>query len=349
MARWVEFLGRFGSRRTVVGLQVLVVMLTVVPVGAQSVKSLTKLTVGYSMLNTDSMALYVAKERGLFRNYGLDVDLTFIPGGREHMQGIVAGSIPIGSSSGPIAIQAVAGEADAVIILGFINRFPYHFWASPRIRRPEDLKGKRVAISGFGAASHAGVLFALKQMGLYPKRDGITVVVIGPEPQRLAALRAGGVDGTVLTTVFAPIAKEAGLTLLADLTKLTLPWQHTALVTTRRYLRSQPQIVESVLEGIIEGYAYVLDPQNQRFVLRIIASYLKFDRVEQAEDGYKETIAMYEKKPYPTVQGVKNVIDFLKETDERMARIKPEDVVDLGPLRKLDQAGFIDRLYAKRK
>ena len=349
MAGWMGFLDRFGSRRTLVGLHVLAVMLMVVPAGAQPVKSLTKLTVGYSMLNADSMALYVAKERGLFRNYGLDVDLTFIPGGREHMQSIVAGSVAIGSSSGPIAIQAVAGEADAVIILGFINRFPYHFWASSRIRRPEDLKGKRVAISGFGAASHAGVLFALKQMGLDPKRDGITVVVIGPEPQRLAALRASGVDGTVLTTVFAPVAREAGLTLLADLTKLTLPWQHTALVTTKRYLRSQPQIVEGVLEGILEGYAYVLDPQNQRFVLRTIASYLKFDRVEQAEDGYKETLAMYEKKPYPSVEGVRNVIEFLKETDERMARVRPEDAVDLGPMRKLDRAGFIDRLYAKKR
>ena len=181
---------------TLLGL-VLALPLTFV-LGVAGAQELEKVVIGHSSLRNDIAFLWVPQQLGLFKKNGIDPTIVFISGGVRMIQAIVSQSAPIGSVGAALVSSAAAGGADTVMILGITNLLTYDVWAKPEIKRPEDLKGKTLAISGFGGSSHVASFLMLKHFGLEDKRDGITFLVIGDEPTRAQALIAGRIDATIV-------------------------------------------------------------------------------------------------------------------------------------------------------
>jgi len=136
-------------------------------------QDLEKVVIGHSSMRNDIAFLWVPQQVGIFRKNGLDPTIVFISGGVRMTQAIVAGSAVAGSVGATLVTTAVAGGADAVMIMGITNRLTYDVWAKPEIKRPEDLKNKTLAISNFGSSSHLASFLMLKYFGLDEKRDGI--------------------------------------------------------------------------------------------------------------------------------------------------------------------------------
>jgi len=137
-------------------------------------QELEKAVIGHSSLRNDIAFLWVPQELGLFKKNGVDPTIVFISGGVRMIQAIVSESAPIGLVGAALVTSAAAGGADTVMIMGITNLLTYDVWARPEIKRPEDLKGKTLAISGFGGSSHIASFLMLKHFGLEEKRDGIT-------------------------------------------------------------------------------------------------------------------------------------------------------------------------------
>jgi NitT/TauT family transport system substrate-binding protein len=236
--------------------------------------------------------------------------------------------------------SAVAGGSDTVLVLGITNRLTYDIWAKPEIKRPEDLRGKTLAISSFGSSSHVACFLMLQHFKMDEKKDRITFLAIGDEPTRAQALIAGRIDSTIVDPSVSGALKERGFSYLGNLQQLGVPFVNNALVSTRRYLKEHPRTAEAVVKSIVEGNAYMLNPANRAKVTEILGKYLRLGEKE-AEKAYEDLLPKVERKPYPSMDAVKATIQVMGLRNPKIAQIKPEDLVDVSILQKLEQTGFV--------
>jgi len=273
------------------------------PVTAQE---LEKLAIGHSNLRNDIAALWVPKEIGIFRKNGLDPNIVLITGGQRMTQALLSASAPLGFTGATPVVTAVAGGADTVMILGINNKLTYDIWAKPEIKKPEDLKGKSLAISSFGSSSHVASFLMLQHFKLDEKRDRITFLAIGDEPTRAQALIAGRIDATIIDPSVSLQIKDRGFTYLGNLEPLGVPFVNNALVSTRLFLKNKLRTAESVVRSIVEGNAFMLNPANRSKVTEILAKHLRLSG-EEARRTYEDLIRTWTPSKRPSRSWVRAI------------------------------------------
>ena len=238
-----------------------------------------------------------------------------------------------------------------MILAGTIHIMPYQFWVLPQVRQPADLKGKRVAISTFGSGSHLAAEIALQVLGLDPVRDKIAIMQVGTQADRVAALVSGRVDATVFEPGFGQPAREKGLTMISDLTKLDTPYLNTVLVASRRYAKENPQIIDSFLKGTIDGLAFLPNPANEKAVKNVLARRLKLTTPQSIQVMYDTTLEIHAKTKVPNVPvaGVQNMIDVLLRINPRLAKVKAADLIDSSFIERLEKSGYINEAMKRSR
>ena len=303
-----------------------------------------KFLLGYSSFSSNQTALWVAKDEGLFKRYGSDPDLILIEGGTRGAQALISGDIPIMGMSGQPVISARARGADLTMFAGMVNKMNYILVTLQAIKKPEDLKGKRIGAAQVGTASYHAVLLGLKHWGLDARRDRITILQLGNQAARVGSLQSGGSDAIIVNPGLGPVLKERGNSILADFTELPIPYPQQTMSIRERTIKNDPEFVERALKGIVAGNSFSLDPRNKERVKQVIAKYLRLDRVEKAEEHYQSALKVLPPKPYVDSAGIASMIEFIAESDPLVAKIKPEMVINHSILKKLDDSGFIDQL-----
>ncbi|HEX2244248.1 MAG TPA: ABC transporter substrate-binding protein, partial [Gammaproteobacteria bacterium] len=177
-----------------------------------------KLLIAHGAISNNVAPLWIAKEQGIFRKYGIEADLVFIIAGRA-MQAMLAGQVPVGLVGGTHVTNANTGGGDFTMILGLENKLDYIFVAKPAIKGAEDLKGKRVAIGTPAGSASLATYVSLDHLGLVPRRDNIVLLGIGGVPERMGALRSGSVEATSLSPEFGQVVVSEGFRVLVDLGK----------------------------------------------------------------------------------------------------------------------------------
>jgi len=314
------------------------------PVFAQ----LIRLNVGYSAISGDQLPAWVAKEAGLFEKNGLDVRLIFFTGGTTAVLALISGDVPISQVAGNGVVHSALGGSDIVMVAGGVTSLNYWLMGRPDVKTPEQLRGGSVAISRFGSATDFIARFALQRVGLTPGKD-VTLVQIGSAPARLDATLTGRVDACVINPPASFIAQKKGLTVLADVAKLGLVIQHTGAATTRKFIREHPDIVRKYVKSQVEAIHRIYTDKESS--VKVLNKYFggNVDReiLEKTWEGLT-TEAMLPKKQYPTLEGLRTVLEPLAEKDPKAKAAKPEQFADLSFIRELDQSGYIDSLYKKR-
>jgi ABC-type nitrate/sulfonate/bicarbonate transport system substrate-binding protein len=307
----------------------------------------TKFLLGYSSFSSNQIPLWVAKDEGLFKRYGTDPDLILIEGGTRGAQALISADIPIMGMSGQPVISARARGADLTMIAGMVNKMNYVLVGGPGVKKPEDLKGKRIGAAQAGTASYHAVLLGLKHWGLDARRDRITILQLGNQGARVASLQSGGSDAIIVNPGLGPSLKERGNNIIADFTELPIPYPQQTVSVRERSIKSDPDFIERVLKGAVAGNVFSMEPRNKERVKQITAKYLRLDSVEKAEEHYQSALKVMTLKPYVDVAGIASMIEFIAESDPLVAKVKPEMVINHTVLKKLDDSGFIDQL-AKR-
>ncbi|MBI4528214.1 MAG: ABC transporter substrate-binding protein [Deltaproteobacteria bacterium] len=308
----------------------------------------TKLAAGYGAISADQLVIWVAKDAGIFARNNLEVQLVYFTGGAMSVMAMVSGDTPIIQASGPGIVSAALGGADAVYVAGGIVTLDYQLLTQPEIKTPEQLKGGSVAIARFGGAADFVVRFALAKIGLNPLKD-VTIAQIGSTPERLAALESRRVQATVLVPPTTFMAQKKGFHLLADVSTLGLAYQHQGVATTRRYIRERPDVVRNFVKSYIEA-VHRLKTDRQTGI-KVLAKYHRLDDRELLEKTYDNAIADNKLPPkqYPTLEGLKTILDQLAQKDPKAKAAKPQDFVDNRFIEEFDKSGFIDSLYGQRK
>lgn len=302
---------------------------------------------GYASLSSNQTPMWVAKDQGFFKRFGLDVELILIEGGTRGAQALISGDLPVISMAGQPVISARARGSDLVLIGGVINKMNYILASVPGIKKPEDLRGKRVGITQIGSSSYHAIILALKHWGMDARKDRVTTLQVGNQAARVASLETGGSDAVIVNPGLAATLKQRGFNILADFSELPIAYPQQVLGARERGLKTDPDLMERILKGFVAGNAFTLDPKNKERVKAVLARYLKLGNTALAEEHYQSAIKILPKKPYVDLAGISSMIDFMAETDPLVARVKPEQVIDHSILKKLDAAGFLDHPFGK--
>ncbi len=114
---------------------------------------------------------------------------------------------------------------------------------------------------------------------------------------------------------------------------------------TAEYLHKQPRLVEGVLQALIEGLAFTVAPANKPLVLKTLTRKLGVTDPSALEEGYQEILTGLDRKPYPSLESMKNIQRLAKIREPRLGNINVESIVYDSLMRRLDSSGFIDRVY----
>ena len=317
------------------------------PLSFYSVASaqLTKMTVGYSALAAGQLPAWMAKESGIFRNNGLDVQLVYFRGGTIATMALLARETPLSQVAGPAIVSASLRGADAVMVAGGNVLTEWWLMTRPEIKTAEQLKGSSVAIIIFGGLADFMARIALKRLGVSPAKD-VTMVQMSGVPEQLSALETGKVQAAMLPLPGNFVAQKKGFN---NLVTVRLPYQSGGVATTRTFIREHPDIVRRYVKSQVEAIHRI--KTDRETAIRVLAKYLALQDQEMLERTYDDmsTDDKLSPKQYPTLEGIKNILEPLAEKDPKAKAAKPEDFVDMQFIKELDESGFIDDLYKGKK
>ena len=328
-------------------LLALIIFVLVVPIVgvSSSVAAATKLIVGYAAINARVSPLWIADEQGYLKKYDLQVEQVYLRGAPTLVAGLASGDIQLGRSGGSATLAAIAAGHDFKIVATFSSRNTYDFIARPNIKRAEELRGKKITVTSIGGTTWMGVLLWLEHFGLEPQRDNILLHVIGDQNVQAQSVETGIADAAALDGVWSKRLKQKGFTVLGEYSDLNQRIVGQAMIVPHTFLTQRPDIVENYLKAEIEALAFALAPKNKPAVLRTLAKRLKTDAAG-AEEGYLDLLKGVDRKPFPSLDGLRNVQRMLRTRTPKIGEIKAEEVIDARIIRKLDESGFIDRAYA---
>jgi len=302
----------------------------------------TKVVISFAILSEREAALFVARDQGFFRKQGLDVELVYVANAPVALASLAHGDSQMntGSPSGPI-LGAMAGGLDVAFVAGLVNKLTGTIVSTAEIKSPADLKGKTIGVTSIGGGNWAFTMLALEHWGLDVKRDKITIRIIGSDSVRAQAITTGAIDATQLSAyAYAVALKRQGSNILADMRDWGVPYQGTTVLARRSFVSQSPDVVEKVLTALVESIAFIQDPANKPAVLKSLAKALRLAKVEEAADGYDIARTVYERRLFPTADGIRNIIRLLGASNEKIRGLKAEDLIDDRTVKRMEQKGL---------
>ncbi len=306
----------------------------------------TKSNLSSSVTSESMTHVWVARERGLFKKYGLEMQFILMPRNPLAIAALLAGEIDAAIIGPGHLVNAGLSGAELAGIANFNQKLDFRLNTRPDIKKPEDLRGKRIAVSGPGSTSHLVSMLALQGLSIDPAK--ITFLTIpGTEMNRRLALESGSVDATTLRGAMGEVYANKGYTLLYNLKSAGVTLPQNMLVTTRRTAATKPQVIEGYLKATIEAIAMINDPANRELVSRLLAANLRLSNPADVEESYQAVIGNYERAPHTTVEGMKRLQKLLTQLNPKIAEVRVETLIDNSFMNKLESSGFIQGLYKK--
>lgn len=330
------------KRRVVIACVIATGLVRFSPAAAQD-----KVRMGLSSVSALHTATWVAEERGLFRKHGLDAEVIVTgQGGTAGISALLANDIQLVSSAGDLLAAAALRGGDTVMLAGVVNKGLQRIMTVPEIKSPADLKGKRVGVTRIGAVSQVVLLMMLQRWKMNP--NDVQVMQLGSSPNMLVSLDKKGIEAAVLTIPSMFVAEDRGYRVLLDMADTDIYYLHTMIGTTRAYLRNNRDKVVRYLKGFLEGIAFV--KQHRKDSVDIVKKKLRIG--PEQEKNLERSIDLisvkyYEQLPYASLRGVETVLGFIEKDNPKAKSADPKSLVDDGPLREIDQSGFVKMLYRR--
>ncbi len=282
--------------------------------------------------------VWIPKDAGIYAKYGLDPEIIFFNSGGLSLVTLIAGEVSIALSSGSDIVPAVLSGAPVFLISSYAEKIPLTLVTSPEIRTVGALKNKKIAISRFGSNTDVAVRYLISHAGMDPQKD-VTILQVGDQSSRFAALKNGSVDATVIGPPSTLIARKLNLNLLVNLASTDLEFQYAGLATTKSYLSSRPDIVERFVKAFVEGIHFA--KKNKERALKYMAKHLQ-GSVEELEESYDEMVLKVVKvDPSISERGMKAVLAQTALRIPGAKNAKTEDFINLEIINKLKRENFI--------
>src|SRR3989338_2671524 len=310
------------KRKTQAALLALALFFSASPARPQYVK----LKVAYPTTVGSMGVVWVTKEAALFEKHGLNVEMIYIAGSSKIVQAILAG-------------------ADLVMLAGPNHRPGQKLMVKPEIKSREGLKGKKLGVTRFGTSDDFLLRYILNQWGIQPDRE-VALIQMGGSQEVLAGLSSRAIDGGMISSPLNLRALKLGFEMLVDLSAIGVDYQGAGVVTTRSYVREYPDVVRRYLKAYVEGLHRFKTDRD--FSLKVLAKYSRIGERDMLEETYNHyAVKVMPRAPYPTMKGIRLVLDEIGARSPKAREIAPDSLVDLSYLKEIDSSGFIKALYER--
>ena len=296
--------------------------------------------IAYGVSGENPTALWVGVEQGFYRKHGLNVETIFMRNGPLSMSAMVSGDVQMNFTSANNVLNAAAAGMDVVVVANVIAHGDGVFMARPEIQKPEELKGKSVAIQSIGGGGWANNMLCLDYLNLDPERDKIQFVVLGDQPSRVQALESGRVQASWIGYTFSEPLKKKGYTAFVDLGRAPIPYMGSSLVTRRQFVRQDPKNIEGIIKGTLDAVRFIAKPENKKAVTQTIMSHLRLSRPEEAEVSYQAIQNLYSNDLLPKAAGVKKIHQILSRANPNLRKMNPEEIVEDSLILKIHASGY---------
>jgi NitT/TauT family transport system substrate-binding protein len=307
-------------------------------------KLLKKINWGVTSLSAGNWIPWIAKEAKIYEKHGLDVELILLRGSGQTSAALLGGSIFASPVALPTVMLADLSGADLINVAHTVPGVQTKMLVKPEIKRPEDLRGKRIATSSLGSLGDFLFKYLLRKHGLDPNRE-IVWLSIGTPPERLQALFTGAVDGTEVSYPFDAQAERKGFRVLFDARKEVV-YPSMSIVTRRKNIVEDRDTVMRMVKAHVEGIAYFKN--NKDFSIRVLSKQLRINDRDTLENSYETFKQDFISVPYPITKGLEATYDYVAQTRPEIRNRKPEEFVDASFIAELDKSGFIKKLYEQR-
>ncbi|HEY1373306.1 MAG TPA: ABC transporter substrate-binding protein [Candidatus Binatia bacterium] len=315
----------------------LLAVLAAAPLQAQT----KRIPVAYSAISATQTGFYLTKDVGIFEKNGLTVDPVYVAGGTRIAQALIAGEFPVALAGGAIVNANLAG-GDLAFVGGVVNVPAFYVYVNPSIKKPEDLKGKALGITTYGSSTDFTLRYLVRKWGLEPDRD-VKIIQAGGQPEILAGMQAGALQGGNLSSPGDFKARKLGFTLLADFKNVGLDYPTVSLVSTRSYIKKDPETVRRFMMAYSEGVHRLFT--DKELGIKIIAKYTRTQDREILEASYAYATNFIEKTPRLPVKGIETILEQLSATNPKAKQHKAEDFVDASFYNELEKSGFFKNLW----
>ena len=303
-----------------------------------------KIRVGQGSISLQSGLMHIGKDRGLFAKYGLTTETIYIPGGSTNVQVLVSGNLDLSQLSGAPGVAANLEGADIVYFASLLDKLNYQLITRPEIKGVEQLKGKKFGVSRYGSSADFGMRAMLKRVGVDPLKEA-TILQIGDEPARIAAIKSGNIDGTVANAPFGIEAERLKLNVLADSVKMDIPFFNTGLLGSKRFLDKQEARVMNFLRAYLEAIKIL--KTEREYSIKALAQFTRVQNLKAVQEGYDYFVKQLEPVPYPSVVAMQAVVDQIAETNPKARGVDAKNYVTDRYLKRLEEEGFVKKIWGK--
>ncbi len=328
-------------RRALLGILPVLLLMAAAPAPAAE-----KFTTIYSARVMAQALPWIAEEAGLFKKYNLDHNLVFIASSSIVTAALLGGDPDMTMTGGVGNVIAfVRGSTEIVYVGSVKNLMTQNIVAGGNLKRPEDLKGKRIAVSRIGSNSHYFTIQALRRHNMEPNRD-YTFLQSGGDPESFTALLAGGVEVACLTPPTDAQALARGYHYVIYGPDLKIPYTATAFVTKRSTIAKKNQAMAQYMRAMAE--ASKLMHTDREFVYKVLGKHLRVTDRTILESAYNAEIKALEPRLVVKPEALQAILDEVAQTEPRAKKVRPQELVDNRFLEDIEKSGFFDQLWAKR-
>ena len=323
---------------TIIRLLLIISMLATLTESASAQEG-RRLRAGYASLSGNMVPYWAGKDAGIYKKYGLDIDLVAFPSGTEGMAAMIAGEIEFLAIAGSTTASAAIGGSDVVSLAITTERLVTSLMTIPSIQRPEELKGKAVGISRFGTSIDTAARMAIQHFGMEPVRD-VSLVQAGAVSANLAAMRGGRIQAAILSYPSIIQARREGFRELLDIASLGVPYASTGITVRKSFMAQRRDVVTNYVKSILEATARI--KRDKAVTIDMMMKYFRTKDREMMEETYEVSVIKYLKRvPTPTAESFRTVVDELSLVNPKAKGQDPKRFYDDSILQELDKSGFI--------
>jgi len=289
---------------------------------------------------------WIAEEAGLLKKYDLDIPLVFVTPGAPAVAAILSGDSEVAvTGAASITRPIVQGNKDPVLIGVVKSMLTHSILAKPEIKRPEQLKGKRIGVSRIGSNPHYFAVQALRHFGIDSRE--VSYIQTGGAPETLASLVAQGIDAAVLTVPTDAQALKLGYHYVVYGPDLKIAYAATTFTTRRSIIAKRGPVIGRFMRAMAE--AAKIMHTDKEYIYKVLGKYLRIDDRKLLEASYNVEIKALEPQLAIRPEGLQSTLDEIAPTEPRAKNVKPQEMVDTRYLDEMEKSGFFDQLWAGKK
>src|SRR5262245_29959734 len=330
----------------------LLLSVLVLAIKSDSLAATGEVIITHASMSTSAIPLWVAQRQNFFGKYGVKSKVVWVRGNSAQIATLASGDAQIAYGGATTALAAAVSGKELQMIASLSSRENLDLVARPGINSPKDLRGKRFGIQSIGGVWKTVTVW-LEHFGMDEKRDNIQMIVIGDVTILSQALETGRIDATVVPGFLSRRLAEKGFVVLGRCEETKLPSVGMTVLVERPYLQQNMETLQDVLKALVEGMVFITAPKNKPAVLETITKQFKLSDSVSAEGAYQDVFTLVRleeyRKPYVSMDGLKILQRLMKSQNPRIGEIKVENLVDSNVLKKIDESGFFERLYAEYK